>query len=135
MIDGNEFGSVTNGHIRLKGFLIPATLQDSSKGFIAQILMEDMGFGVQKNVKGYPEYSISIWKDIKRESIPKTFYMAPISFEVEKNGQSFINGLVLRPTGLTRGQFQRVGLIKTEEKVFNVRTTCEEERKHLGYAV
>jgi hypothetical protein len=128
-IDGSEIGSVTDGHIRLKGFLIPANLQDSGIGFIAQKLMENAGFGIQ-NVKGYPESSISIRKDIKREPIPHKFYMVPISFDVKETNQSSTHGLVLRPTGLRR-QFRRVELFKTKEEVIIARTTREEERKQL----
>jgi hypothetical protein len=114
-VGGSEFSQVTSGYIKMIGYLIPVSLQHRST---------DPDF---HEYTGGPyllePYTSTFMPDIRDsfESFPGVFYCAPLVYTTPGSGYRYrdleksTDGLVLKPTGIMKGQYQRVGYFRGDD--------------------
>ncbi|KAF2469543.1 HET-domain-containing protein, partial [Lindgomyces ingoldianus] len=117
----NPYGMVTDGHIRLKAPLVRLGLRRGSIGrrwYIAdsneesESGTEDSEYGIADSIPNSTiEINIALDDRAASQSIQSFFaYLVPLAASLTKRGDGLhLEGLILIPTHLKRGQFRRIG--------------------------
>lgn len=119
----SEAGQVRDGFIRLRGPLVPVTLvytgdrDEPRNPRIVDIESPESDLDV--------EITVDVLADMARSPLEGDYFCAP--FSVQSSDPVLIRGLVLRATGRSKGEFERVGIFSGQEKT--IRCFTSEERK------
>lgn len=111
--DGNPFGQIKGGQLRIQGPLAHWPLWDQG--------MEDETLQSQSTLKSFPTRSESHrlqvkWDDDKMEGEKERFaYFLLMKAQLLSGKPAQCSGLILHPTGTKRGRYQRAGAILNAE--------------------
>jgi hypothetical protein len=134
----SRFGQVTSGFVKMVGRLIPISLDDPILNRAIQLLFEGSSFRYTTHTCHFLrrinviDFLPDIWEGLEgRESLLETFYCTPLIYTDGSLGLKYAQGLVLRSTGIEKGQYKRVGLFCADNLKGVLPRAEQEERSKM----
>jgi hypothetical protein len=133
-IGGSTFGQVTSGFVKMVGRLVPISLDYSIPYRPANLPLAMSFFGLRASTYHVLRANIisfipDIWDGY--ESLLGTCSCTPLIYDDDSFGEKYTHGLVLRATGISKGQYRRVGRFRGPYKKEVLPRADQEERSKM----